>query len=165
MKTGDLTQEILGLEPILKAFTLRFTRNREESQDLIQDTLLKALQYRHSYTEHVNLRGWLFTIMRNTFINNYRRSKRFRVTRDDSADLSRLNVGDNHTFSSPDGQPEYMDVWRQIGQIREELSTPFKMYTSGYKYNEIADHLSLPLGTVKNRIFQARKEIQKNLNS
>ena len=163
MKTADLAHQIVELRPLLKSFTHRFTRDKEESSDLVQDTLLKALTYRHKFTAQTNLKGWLFTIMRNTFINQYRRSQKFRVTRDDTDESYYLNVRDPHTFSSPEGRIEYVDMWKSIDQIRDELSAPFKMYTSGYKYNEIADQLQIPIGTVKNRIFQARKEIQKNL--
>jgi RNA polymerase sigma factor (sigma-70 family) len=160
---ADLTQEILQLRPVLKTFTLRFTRDHDESLDLIQDTMLKALMYKHKFTAQTNLKGWLFTIMRNTFINQYRRAKRLQVTRDDSPGSYFLNVKDDHTFTSPEKRFEYLDIWKKVDAIREDILVPFKMYLSGYRYNEIADHLKLPIGTVKNRIFQARKEIQKNL--
>jgi RNA polymerase sigma factor (sigma-70 family) len=163
MKTSDIAQQIVELRPLLKSFTHRFTRDKEESSDLVQDTLLKALLYSHKFTAQTNLKGWLFTIMRNTFINQYRRSQKLRVTRDATDESYYLNVKDDHTFSSPEARIEYGDIWKSIDRIREELSTPFKMYTSGYKYNEIADQLRIPIGTVKNRIFQARKEIQRNL--
>jgi RNA polymerase sigma-70 factor (ECF subfamily) len=101
--------------------------------------------------------------MRNTFINNYRRAQRANLTHDHTKELYYLNVADKHTFTGPDTRFEYYDIWKHINCIKEEFLIPFKMYTSGYKYNEIADHLDLPIGTVKNRIFQARKEIQKKL--
>lgn len=163
MKTPDITQEIVKLRPTLKLFTHRFTRNKEESHDLVQDTLLKALTYKDKFKEETNLKGWLFTIMRNTFINNYRKAQRSKTSHDDTKELYYLNVKDNHTFNSPDTRFEYYDLWKNVNAIKEEFLIPFKMYTSGYKYNEIAEHLSIPVGTVKNRIFHARKEIQKKL--
>lgn len=163
MKTADLTQEIINLRPTLRLFTHRFTRNREESQDLIQDTMLKALMYKDKFTANTNLKGWLFTIMRNTFINNYRKNQRSKTSHDDTKELFHLNVEDTYTFSSPSASFEYMDIWKNVDEIKDEFLIPFKMHTSGYKYEEIAEHLSLPIGTVKNRIFQARKEIQKKL--
>jgi RNA polymerase sigma factor (sigma-70 family) len=163
MKAADLTGEIIKMSPHLKRFTYRFTGDREESNDLLQDTLLKALKYQHRFTEQTNLKGWLFTIMRNTFINGYRKSKKSRTILDNTKDSWQLNISDNHTFHSPHQNFEYEDLWKNVHQLKDELLVPFKMHVSGYKYHEIADHLSIPVGTVKNRIFHARKEIQKKL--
>ncbi len=165
METADLTREIVSLRPMLKGLTLRFTRDREESLDLVQDTMLKALMYKDKFTANTNLKGWLFTIMRNTFINKYRKAKRIHISNDSTRDLYFLNVEDKHTFSLPDANHEYNDIWKHVEGIRNELQGPFKMHASGYKYGEISEHLDLPIGTVKNRIFQARKEIQKKLMS
>lgn len=163
MSAHEFDMQLSGLSPTLKAFTRKFTSNREESFDLVQDTILKALTYRDKFREDTNLKGWLFTIMRNTFINNYRKNKRARTSHDDTKDLYYLNVEDTHTFNSPSQRFEYNDMWKQIHSLREELQTPFKMHTSGYKYTEISDHLGIPVGTVKNRIFHARKELQSKL--
>ena len=76
MTQAELTAEITKLQPTLKSFTHRFTYNKEESQDLVQDTLLRALTYRDKFRKDTNLKGWLFTIMRNTYINNYRKAQR-----------------------------------------------------------------------------------------
>lgn len=163
MTSSEFTKQIAGLRPTLQTFTYRFTNNREDSRDLVQDTIMKALLYKDKYRDDTNLKGWLFTIMRNTFINNYRKVQRERTSIDTTKDLYLLNVADSHTFNSPDASYEYKDVWNKIENVREELLIPFKMHTSGYKYNEIADHLNIPIGTVKNRIFNARKEIQQQL--
>jgi RNA polymerase sigma factor (sigma-70 family) len=163
MKATDITLEIVNLRPELKLFTHRFTRDKEESHDLVQDTLLKALLYKDKFREQTNLKGWLFTIMRNTFINNYRKTQRYRTMHDSTKELFYLNVEDKHTFSSPDKHFEYDDIWKNVHEVKDEYLIPFKMYTSGYKYNEISEHLDIPIGTVKNRIFHARKEIQNKL--
>jgi RNA polymerase sigma-70 factor (ECF subfamily) len=163
MEHVDITQQIINLRPTLRLFTHRFTHNREESLDLVQDTMLRALTYSHKFQEHTNLKGWLFTIMRNTFINNYRKAQREKTSHDNTKDSYHLNVSDLHTFNRPDKHYEYFDIWRNVNSIQDEFLVPFKMYTSGYKYNEIANHLNIPIGTVKNRIFHARKEIQKKL--
>lgn len=163
METKDFIHQITGLRSTLQSFTRRFTRNTEESHDLVQDTMLKALMYQEKFKEDTNLKGWLFTIMRNTFINNYRKVQRNRTAHDTTKDLFFLNVEDTHTFSSPGSNYEYKDIWKNINELKDELLIPFKMHESGYKYQEIAAHLSIPIGTVKNRIFHARKEIQKKL--
>ena len=163
MKTAEFDQNIAKLRPTLRTFTYRFTSNREESQDLVQDTILKALTYRDKFREDTNLKGWLFTIMRNTYINSYRKTQRERTTHDDTKELYLLNVEDEHTFNRPEASMEFKEVWRNMNTIKNDLLIPFKMHTSGYKYHEIAKHLKIPVGTVKNRIFHARKEIQKKL--
>jgi RNA polymerase sigma-70 factor (ECF subfamily) len=163
MTAVELTHQITSLRTALKSFTRRFTHDHEESSDLVQDTILKALMNMDKFTQDENLKGWLFTIMRNTFINTYRKNQRAKTSRDNTKDLYFLNVEDNHTFNCPDTRYEYQDIWKNVNQLRNELLVPFKMYTSGYKYHEIATHLGLPIGTIKNRIFHARKEIQKKL--
>src|SRR5690348_6766634 len=163
MTAVEFTDQISGLRSTLRSFTRRFTNDREESLDLVQDTLLKALTYRDKFKDDTNLKGWLFTIMRNTFINNYRKNKRARTSNDTTKDLYFLNVEDEHTFNRPHERMEFKEIWGNVNDIKEELLIPFKLYTTGYKYHEIAEHLKLPIGTVKNRIFHARKDIQKRL--
>lgn len=163
MKGTEFTQQIVGLRGALREFTRRFTHDRDESLDLVQDTILKALTYRDKFRDDVNLKGWLFTIMRNTFINNYRQMKRRNIVSGPNNELLLLRVEDTYTLNRPASKFEYEDIWKNVHEIREELLTPFKMHTSGYKYVEIAKHLDIPVGTVKNRIFHARKEIQKKL--
>lgn len=163
MTSVEFTHEITSLRSTLKTFTRKFTSDSEESSDLVQDTILKALMYKDKFTQNTNLKGWLFTIMRNTFINNYRKNQRAKTSHDTTKELYYLNVEDPHTFTSPASKYEYSDIWKNVNELREELLIPFKMHTSGYKYHEISEHLNLPIGTVKNRIFHARKELQKKL--
>jgi RNA polymerase sigma-70 factor (ECF subfamily) len=163
MSTIELSQQICSLRPALRALTKRFTTDRDESLDLVQDTILKALMYKDKFREDTNLKGWLFTIMRNTFINHYRKSKVARTMRDTSKELHLLNKEDHHTFNNPNENFQYDDFWKKIYSLPDELMIPFKMHASGYKYHEIATHQNIPLGTVKNRIFHARKELQKKL--
>ena len=163
MIATDFDLQLATLRPSLRMFTRRFTNDRDESLDLVQDTILKALTYRDKFREDTNLKGWLFTIMRNTFINNYRKGQRAKTTRDNTKELYFLNVEDTHTFNKPETNFEYKDIWKNINTLRDELLVPFKMHTSGYKYHEIAENLNIPIGTVKNRIFHARKEIQQKL--
>ena len=161
MTTMEFSHQIAGLRGALQRFTSRFTSDREESHDLVQDTMLRALIHRDKFRENTNLKGWLFTIMRNTFINNYRKNRK-RALHDRSMDYP--NTEDEHTFNRPHENMEFNEIWNNVNNLRVELLMPFKMHSSGYKYQEIAEQLGILLGTVKNRIFHARKEIQKNLH-
>jgi RNA polymerase sigma factor (sigma-70 family) len=163
MTAIEFTHQVASLRPGLQLLSRRFTSDRDEALDLVQDTILKALTYRNKFRNDTNLKGWLFTIMRNTFINNYRKNQRSKTSRDASKDLFVRNVEDEHTFSRPHETMEFKEIWRNVNGLKDELMIPFKMHTTGYKYQEIAEHLDLPIGTVKNRIFHARKEIQKKL--
>src|SRR6478736_7243859 len=99
MTAAQFTTEISGLRSTLLLFTRRFTHDRDECLDLVQDTMLKALTYQNKFKEDTNLKGWLFTIMRNTFINNYHKHARSKTTSDTTAELYFLNVEDHYTFN------------------------------------------------------------------
>ena len=161
--SSSIKLQISALRPVLRQLSKRFTRDSEESSDLVQDTILKALIHSDKFQENTNLQGWLFTIMRNTFINGYRQQQRKGAIRGDLRELYFFNIEDEHTFSSPERTYIWKDLWKNIEALREDLRAPFKMHTSGYKYHEIAERLNAPIGTVKNRIFQARKELQGRL--
>ena len=163
MTAIEFTHQVSSLRGTLMSLTRRFTTDKEEGADLVQDTILKALTYRDKFRSDTNLKGWLFTIMRNTFINNYRKNRRAKTNCDPTKDLYFLNVEEEHTFNRPQESLQFKEIWTNMNSIKDEFMVPFKMHTSGYKYHEIAEHLELPIGTVKNRIFQARKEIQKKL--
>jgi len=161
MKTDKFVQELADLRPTLVEFTRKFTNNRDDSMDLVHDTMLKALSRKSKFREDINLKGWLYIIMRNTFINQYRKDK---ISRSQHVDESYLNWAvDKNTFNRPDGVTQIKEVWKIIDSLKAELSRPFKMHVSGYKYQEIAKELDIPIGTVKNRIFQARVEMQNQL--
>ncbi len=162
-RSSEFEDTIADLRVTLAGFTHRFTSNQEDSDDLVQDTILKALTYRDKFRKDTNLKGWLFTIMRNTYINSYHKTKQLNTIRDSSKELYKLSIEDEHTFNRPTESLEFKEVWQNMHTIKDELLKPFKMYMTGYKYHEIAKHLNLPIGTVKNRIFHARKEIQKKL--
>lgn len=158
MSDVDFGKQLSALQPVLRSLSRHFTHDSDASRDLVQDTLVKAWAYRKSFQPNTNLKGWLFTIMRNTFINQYRREK-LRLQASQAISVAE----ELDTYRRPEGVLEFKEVWLNIHQIPDALLTPFKMLISGYKYHEIAGHLRLPIGTVKNRIFHARREIQKRL--
>lgn len=161
MESIEFTHQLAALEPALLRFTKRFVKSQEDSKDLVQETILKALSYKASFRQNKNLSGWLFIIMRNTFINQYRKQAQSR--NNIVIDTQSLLRGDGRTVQTADETTFISEVWKAIDSISLDIAKPFKMYLSGYKYDEIATELNIPVGTVKSRIFLARQEIRSQL--
>lgn len=161
MKTNvEFERDLLGMQDNLLHFAYTLTSDREEAKDLLQDTTLKALDNQDKYIENVNFKGWVFTIMRNIFINNYRKVVRNQTMVDQTEDLYHLNLPQDSGFESPDGAYTIQEINKAIAGFSNEYKIPFSMHVAGYKYSEIAERMSLPLGTVKSRIFFARQQLQ-----
>lgn len=143
----------------LMNFAFKLTMDKDRASDLVQDTTLKALDSEGKFAENVNFKGWLFTIMRNIFINNYRRSVRESTLLDTSDAI--FHVSDTRQApETPDGTYAVNEISELISRIPESFSKPFRMHVAGYKYEEIAEILDLPLGTVKSRIFTTRTQLK-----
>lgn len=159
MNSLKFQDRLLGLQDNLLNFAYMLTANREEAKDLLQDTTLKALDNEDKYIDNVNFKGWVFTIMRNIFINNYRRVVRNQTIIDQTEDLYHLNLPQDSGFASPEGSFTVKEITTAINSFSEE----YPMHVAGYKYHEIAEKMDLPLGTVKSRIFFARQRLQEML--
>jgi RNA polymerase sigma-70 factor (ECF subfamily) len=144
-------------------FALMLTANKCDAEDLLQETTLKVLDNRDKYVDNVNFKGWVLTIMRNIFINNYRKAIRSQIIIDQTEDLYHLNLSQDSKLDNPEESMTIKEITLTINNLNDELKIPFSLFLAGYKYNEISKKLDLPLGTVKSRIFFARKELQKNL--
>lgn len=145
-------------------FAYMLTSNRDDAYDLLQDTTLKALDNEDKFTEGTNFKGWVFTIMRNIFINNYRRGARQATVVDTTENLYLLNIAQDSGMETPEGSYSVSEISDSISDLPEEFRIPFSMHVAGYRYNEIAEHMQLPLGTVKSRIFFARKKLQQRFS-
>lgn len=156
--------KILSLQTNLLNFAYTLTSNRDDAYDLLQDTTLKALDSEDKYVDNVNFRGWIFTIMRNLFINNYRKQMRSVVVIDQSDDLYQLNVSQDSGIETPEGAVNTHQIREALSNIPQEYGEPLRLFIAGYHYDEIAERLQLPLGTVKSRIFQARQRLQNMLS-
>ena len=150
----------MGLQANMLNFAYMLTSNRDDAYDLLQDTTLKALDNEDKFAEGTNFKGWVFTIMRNIFINNYRRGARQATVVDTTENLYLLNIAQDSGMETPDGSYSVSEISASINELPEEFRVPFSMHVAGYKSNEIAEHMQLPLGTVKSRIFFARKKLQ-----
>ena len=160
MATVEFQTRLMSLQANLLNFAYMLTSNRDDAHDLVQDTTLKALDNADKYVENTNFKGWVFTIMRNIFINNYRRVMRNATVVDQTEDLYHLNLSQDSGIDSPEESYSVQEFTAAINEFPEKYRIPFSMHVAGYKYNEIADETGLPLGTVKSRIFFARQQLQ-----
>lgn len=156
--------KLIDLQNNMMNFALTLTSNREEAKDLLQETTLRALDNKEKYYENVNFKGWVFTIMHNIFVNNYRRVVRSQTMIDQTENLYHLNMPQDSGFDTPEGAYTVAEIEKVINSFSDEYKVPFSMHVSGFKYEEIAQQLGLPIGTVKSRIFFARKRLQEMLS-
>lgn len=163
MNALQFKKNLLSLQEYMMNFALMLTANRDDAQDLLQDTTLKVLDNQEKYVDNVNFKGWVMTVMRNIFINNYHKIVRTQTVVDQNVDLYNLDIINDESFESPEGLCRIQEISTAIEHLNDDLKMPFSMFLSGYKYNEIAERLKLPLGTVKSRIFFARQELQQSL--
>lgn len=161
--SNGFESKLIELQNNMMNFALTLTSNREEAKDLLQETTLRALDNKDKYYENVNFKGWVFTIMHNIFVNNYRRVVRSQTMIDQTDNLYHLNMPQDSGFDSPEGAYTVSEISKVIGGFSDEYKIPFSMHVSGFKYEEIAQNLGLPIGTVKSRIFFARKRLQELL--
>ena len=165
MTALEFSYSISNLSKALKPVAFRLTRDNEDAEDLIQETVFKAFSNREKFTEGTNLKAWLFTIMKNTFITNYQRMVRRNTFIDTTDNLHYINstdsIAENLAFSSF----AMKDIKKAIDNLEAIYKQPFVMHFRGFKYYEIAEKLDIPIGTVKNRIHIARKELKHHLKS
>lgn len=157
---NNYKNRLLKLQNNLLNFAYQLTSNRDAAMDLVQDTTLKILDNEEKFVDNINFKGWVLTIMRNIFINNYRRQVRSATIIDTTEDLYLLNLSQESGLETPEGTYASKEITRAINKFSDEYRIPFTMYVEGYKYSEIAEHMHLPLGTVKSRIYFARKRLQ-----
>jgi len=151
------------LTNLLHAFAYTLTKNREDAKDLYQETAFRAMTNREKFRVGTNLKAWLFTIMKNIFINNYRKKMKANTIMDNTDNLYFLNSGTRSIENGADSNILIKELTGMIEKLDDSTRVPFLMHYQGYKYQEIADHLDLPLGTVKSRIFFARKDLKQQI--
>lgn len=162
-KSLNFKDDLVSVQNDLLRFAIKLTSNREEADDLLQETSLKALDNEDKFTPDTNFKGWVFTIMRNIFINNYRRVVREQTFVDHSDNKYQLSMPQESGFDSTEGAYDLKEMRRVVNALVDDYRIPFSMHVAGFKYREIADKLNLPLGTVKSRVFFARQRLQEEL--
>jgi RNA polymerase sigma factor (sigma-70 family) len=165
MTTLEFDSKIQGLSRFLRPFALKLTRDNEEANDLMQETMLKAISNREKFSEGTNLKAWLYTIMKNTFITQYHRMVRRNTFIDTTENLHYINSPEHATDNQAGGSFAMEDINDALDNLKGEYRDPFLMYFRGFKYHEIAEKLDIPIGTVKNRIHIARKFLKDELST
>jgi RNA polymerase sigma-70 factor (ECF subfamily) len=162
MTSEDYSKAILRVEDSLMGFAMGLTnRNIDDAKDLVQDTFLKAIKYQSRYKDETNLKAWLFTICKNSFISKYRHEKQWTAFVDKTPDLYYLDKGGQALAAEdPESVCMHKELHEMVAQVLPLFGDPFRMHTEGYQYNEIAEKLDETIGTVKSRIFQARKRVK-----
>ena len=163
MDTSYFRNKLLGLQDYMMNFALTLTADREDAMDLTQETSLRVLDNLEKYTDNRNFKGWVLTVMRNIFINNYHKLVRTQELIDYNVDAYNVPLMSDGGENTPEGSMDIKEITEAISALQPTLKEPFSMYVSGYKYSEIAETLGIPLGTVKSRIFFARQELQRKL--
>lgn len=163
MTALEFSYSLHKMSKSLKPFALKLTKDLEDANDLLQETILKAYTNREKFTEGTNLKAWCYTIMKNTFITNYQRMVRRNTFIDTTDNLHYINSSgeaiENHAY----GSFAMKDIQKAIEKLDDAYKVPFLMHFRGFKYHEIAEKLNIPIGTVKNRIHIARKELKASL--
>ena len=157
MSTIEFNQLLVNNAEFLKPFAITLTRDSEAAQDLYQETLYRALANKDKYNVGTNIKAWLYTIMRNIFINNYRRKAKQNTIFDNTPNEFLLNQSQVSTANAAESILKLKDIQQAIHHLPEIFRNPFLLYFDGYKYHEIAEMLEEPLGTIKSRIHFARK--------
>jgi RNA polymerase sigma-70 factor (ECF subfamily) len=165
MTATEFTTQLMDLEQSLLKYAYRLRLDKSDAKDLVQETFLKAILSRDKFVDTGYLKAWTITIMRNTFINNYRHNVLLSTHCDRVEESFYINQKKSSDSDNPDSIYSAKEINKNIEQLRDKFRMPFKMYVAGYRYREIADTFNLRIGTVKSRIFLARKLLMKQLNS
>ena len=164
MSAIEFDQMLVSNAEFLKPFAATLTRDTEAAKDLFQETLYRALANRDKYGVGTNVKAWLYTIMRNIFINNYRRKAKQQTVFDNTANDFLINLSQVSTANEAISKLNMKEVQQAINNLPEIFKNPFLLYFDGFKYHEIAEILNEPLGTIKSRIHFARKLLKASID-
>lgn len=163
MTLKEFNHRIISLQDSLQYYAYSLTTSTDDAKDLLQETFFKAVSNKDKFDPATNMKAWAYTIMKNTFINNYRKMKRSNTVIDDSQDLYYINNNQKQHSIDPDSHYNHGEIMKAIRELDEDQRIPFERHIEGYKYKEIAEEMKLPIGTVKSRIFLTRKKLSEKL--
>lgn len=163
MTLVEFQSQLVSLKANLERFAYSLTMSKEDAKDLLQETFLKALIYREKFIHNDNFKAWIYTIMKNTFINNYRKTMRQNTHRDPTREGYFLSHPKASGYDDPESSISLKELLSTVETLDEDLRLPFQLHHDGFKYKEIAEMLNLNIGTVKSRIFFSRKKLIEQL--
>jgi len=163
MRNSQFIQEFNSNSNYLKHFALKLTRDKNAADDLFQETALKAFKYKKKFMEQTNFKAWLSTIMKNSFINDYRKWKRRNEIQDQTEDSYFLNSHEGVVTNEGEVNMNMKEILKLVDGLKEDYRVPFLMAYEGYKYEEIQKEMNIPLGSIKSRIHQARKILKEQI--
>lgn len=158
MTALDFSTELCALQRDLNLWALKFTRNQEDAKDLTQEVMIKALSNREKFNPGTNFKSWLYTILRNTFLNQQYKERRYVSNGDDIVFSDRATAA-NYEMKDV----ETKEIESKIEALSVDVKKPFIMTMDGFSYKEISDEMNIPMGTVKSRIFKARQTLMDDL--
>jgi len=158
---NQIQDQLDTISKSLKAFSMKLTGNSDDAEDLYQDTALRIITNADKYRQGTNFKAWAVTIMRNIFINNYRKKMRRNLIVDQTPNNYYINSGENPVGNDGETLVAFKELEAMVDTLPDDFRIPFMMAYEGYKYDEIAEELGSPLGTIKSRIFFARRKLQK----
>ncbi|HMO33467.1 MAG TPA: RNA polymerase sigma factor [Lacibacter sp.] len=164
MSNVEFNQMLVSNTEFLKPFAFTLTRDNETAKDLLQETLYRAIANKEKYHVGTNIKAWLYTIMRNIFINNYRRKVKQNTIFDSTPNDFFLNYQQATVPNGAESNLKMKEIQTAIANLPEIFKNPFLLYFEGFKYHEIADMLQEPLGTIKSRIHFARKLLKEQIS-
>ena len=164
MSAAEFNELLLNNADPLRPFAVSLTHDQEIAKDLFQETLYRALANQDKYSAGTNIKAWLFTIMRNIFINDYRRKSKQRTIFDNSTNETLINSGKIVVSNEGENWLRLKEIHKAIYQLPQIFKIPFLLYFEGYRYHEISGSLNEPLGTIKSRIHFARKLLKEQLS-
>jgi len=157
MSTVEFNKMLLDSADFLKPFAVTLTKDQDSAKDLLQETMYRALANEEKYSVGTNIKAWLFTIMRNIFINNYRRKSKQKTVFDSTGNDYLIDSNQHTTANGAESNLRLKDIYRAVYNLPDIFKRPFLLYFDGFRYHEIAEILQEPLGTIKSRIHFARK--------
>jgi RNA polymerase sigma factor (sigma-70 family) len=164
MSTLEFNQLLLVNSDFLNPFAINLTRDKETAKDLVQETMYKAIANREKYINGTNIKAWLYTIMRNIFINDYRKRSKQQTILDATPNDFLIDHNQTSISNLAESKLRLKEIEKAIYFLPSIFKDPFLLYFDGYKYHEIANILREPLGTIKSRIHFARKLLKKKIS-
>jgi RNA polymerase sigma-70 factor (ECF subfamily) len=161
IKPDHFAGDLIGMQDQLYYYALQLTEDREDALDLVQETSYKALKNQSRLHHDDHIRAWLYTILKNTYIN-YLRSSHNRQLVHDTEELNQYSV---QSGDSNEGLPDELLMKKELIEIIKLLpqtyEKPIQLFLTGYSYKEISQRMNIPIGTVKSRIHLGKRHIRK----